>query len=290
LITVHIMGGLGNQMFQYAAARSLAHRLRTGLRLDVSEYFRAQPSTGASADHPRALDLVHFDLAEHDAVHGWRALPLRAIFTLAERIPPRIAQGLFGVYRDPGSDCHSLANARSGVYLHGYFQSERYFANAAAVIRQEFRLRDRGLAAHVEGNVRAMRRNDRPLVSIHVRRGDYLLVNPGGRLLVPIEKIQHAMARFDGADFLVFSDDLAWCRERLAGPSVRYSPFDTAIEDFMAMSLCDHNIIANSTFSWWAAWLNENPRKQVLAPANWGAPADDEEDRPGRTPLGWLKI
>lgn len=74
------------------------------------------------------------------------------------------------------------------------------------------------------------------------------------------------MDRFRDADFLVFSDDMSWCRENVQGPGVFYSPFQTVLDDFFAMAHCDHNIVANSTFSWWAAWLNSNPNRVVVAP------------------------
>ena len=140
-----------------------------------------------------------------------------------------------------------------------------------ARIRQDFAPKDTALVARVAATVRGIRRRDRPVVSLHVRRGDFLRVDG---LVVASKQRQAAMNQFPGADFLVFSDDLAWCRSNVRGENVFYSPFQGMLEDFWGMACCDHNIIANSTFSWWAAWLNPNPERIVVAPANGVGDAD----------------
>lgn len=158
---------------------------------------------------------------------------------------------------------------KNGAVLSGYFQSEKYFAPYAEQIRREFMLPPSylhipPLAARGE------------TVSVHVRRGDYL--SPELRDHHPpltMEYYRAAMARFPGARFQLFSDDPGWCllNFRDAGYKVEISTGHTAPEDMALMASCDHHIIANSSFSWWGAWLGRNPGKRVVAPAAWFGPS-----------------
>ena len=128
-----------------------------------------------------------------------------------------------------------------------------------------------------------LRPDGAPVVSLHVRRGDlaHAVEKLDDRGLVyggpvGLEYINAAMRHFDATcHFLVFSDtvaDIEWCRQHIHGPHVHYSSGHTDMEDFALMSACDHHIIANSTFSWWAAWLDPKPGKRVIAPRQWGFP------------------
>src|SRR5262249_43268992 len=151
----------------------------------------------------------------------------------------------------------------NNTYLSGYFESERNFIDVARHIRSEFRPRDGILIKCVKAEIQNIRRPQRPLVAVHVRRGDFQFF-AGGKYLLPVERIFDGMSRFHDCDFLIFSDDLGWCRECIRGPDIIYSPFTTAIEDLFAMSICDHHVIGGSSFAWWATWLNPNPRKVIV--------------------------
>ncbi len=120
----------------------------------------------------------------------------------------------------------------------------------------------RDFAAHPQ-----IPRSDR--VGVHVRRGDYAYVRPDGALLIAEKRIRAAMAHFPGRRFSVFSDDPDWCEEHLGGAAVEVMAAADPVSDMQRLAACSDLIIANSTFSWWAAWLNPHPTKTVLYPRNW---------------------
>ncbi|MBI3675233.1 MAG: alpha-1,2-fucosyltransferase [Proteobacteria bacterium] len=266
MITVRLSGGLGNQLFQYAAARRLALKRNTRVRLDTAVY-------GSWLSKPREahrpFELMSFALDDPIVPRGAglaameaRRLALAALRHAGLYTSPRI-------YRHMNLEFDSrILDLPDGITLDGYFQSEKYFADAKGDIREEFVPRDAQLKNNIAERVRALRRAPRELVSLHIRRGDYLRFKQGA-MVEPAEKARETMALFPDCDFLVFSDDLPWCREHLNGPDVVYSPFETGLENLVAMTACDHNIVAGSTFGWWGAWLNPNPAKKVVARANW---------------------
>lgn len=270
MITVVLNGGLGNQMFQYAAAKRLAMRHQTQVRLDLTKYRKVHRT------YARPYGLHQFALS--GSVVGSAIMGRMTAAYLRRRRKGRLSW-IRRLYIEPNTAyCGDVLGLPDHTILFGYFQCERYFADVSEQIRQEFQPADSGLHRRIEA-VLESHRSGRPLVSVHVRRGDYLTIGRQGRQLPP-ERIDAAMKHFDDVDFLIFSDDREWCQHHLRGDRVVMSPFKTAIEDLVAMSACDHNIIANSTFSWWGAWLNPNPEKIVLAPTDeladteWALPAD----------------
>jgi hypothetical protein len=289
MVVVKFTDGLGNQLFQYAAGRALATRLRQPLCLDTTEY---------ETWSDRAFELEHFNI---QAVR------------LAPRPPPR---GLFA--RRPFSSAlarlrflghllryNTLQDHRRGfdrrflavsgrVYLQGYWQSEKYFLPIAGVIRQEFTLRnppDAANAALLE-KIQAVE-----AVAIHVRRGDYLLERFASHFpVLDPDYYRQAMARLAPhlrqPHYFIFSDDPAWARENIrpAAPVtyVTHNSGDRGFEDLHLMSRCRHFIIANSSFSWWGAWLGQHPAKQVIAPRRWIVESDAMTRE--RIPPGWIII
>ena len=195
---------------------------------------------------------------------------------------------------------HELA-VRGATDLVGYFQSQRYFAHCADEIRGLF-APERGLEAALRaryGGVLA-----RQPCSLHVRRTNYLK-NPNFAHLCDGDYFEQAIARFDaGTTFLVFSDDIPWCKARFGGGRFVFVQNRQDIEDFFLMSLCSHHVISNSSFSWWAAWLGANPHKQVIAPRAWfageyadaalpfsaGPPHHGFLDTRDLVPAGWLRL
>jgi hypothetical protein len=281
VIGVRLQGGLGNQMFQYAAARRLARHHKTMLRLDTSWY-----STGdRQLRRPFLLD----ELTLHRDVRIDRlGSPRTYLNRLRSKLQRRLASRLVHTERSQAFD-RAVIDLPNGAHLVGFFQSEEYFEDVADLIRFEFEPRDPTLRARVRQGLQAYRRPAQPLVAVHVRRGDYLDVYSDQSLAIPLERINAAMERFYGAAFVVFSDDLAWCSTALAGPHVHLSPFHTAIEDLCAMTECDHNIIANSTFSWWGAWLNPRPARVVVAPLQWNGPRNSTPEPEDLVPRNWLR-
>lgn len=280
---VKINGGLGNQMFQYAFGRSLALRRREELRLDLSVY-----QNEVFGDTPRHYKLDRFAII---------ALPVDAseLKGIKKNIYLNLRQKIgLKLHKDFNVRYHAwLANSR-GSYFEGFFQSYKYFSDQAGAIRNELVLREAltGNAFNLAEEIKTGQ-----AVSIHVRRGDYVTnhKNLQGYGICSLEYYQQAIAKImeqvNEPHFYFFSDDIQWVKNNLKinGPTTYVSEFDfDETVELDLMSKCQHNIIANSTFSWWGAWLNRNPEKIVVAPKRWVSvtPYSAED----LLPPEWLKI
>tara|TARA_R110002051_G_scaffold8568_2_gene35600 strand:- start:4299 stop:5048 length:750 start_codon:yes stop_codon:yes gene_type:complete len=201
-----------------------------------------------------------------------RSEGLREIFKLSAlkigTYGPLYDESHFGFHYNPMPEVSHLT-------LHGYFQSEKYFNEYEEDIRKEFTFRN-----ITEFKV------PKKTVSIHVRRGDYLS-KPEYHPVCSMDYYHKAMREFEGYTFLVITDDKEWCLERFDLPNTQVSLAESAEEDLQRMSLCDHHIIANSSFSWWGAWLNPNKHKRVIAPKKWLGVAYGNYDMSDIYPPGW---
>lgn len=274
MITVNLKGGLGNQMFQYACARALALRNEDNLQLVRDRH---------KDDIERPFSLINFQITgtmvSANKVAAWPKC--KTWFT--QKILRQ-----FYVRFEP-----AILSRRGDVYLDGYFQSQMYFADYTDVIRDDFRLKDA-----LEGMVATMAeqiKNDSKAVVLHIRRGDYV-THPEFGGVVDQAYYQRAMAevkkRIPKARFYVFSDDIAWCKANLLLPedSIFVSQAEMCdYEELTLMSLAKHQIIANSSFSWWGAWLNSNPNKVVITPARW-ANGKKEKDFRDIIPKTWIRL
>jgi hypothetical protein len=191
---------------------------------------------------------------------------------------------------DPSLDARarSLPDGHT-LCLHGYWQCPEYFAAEADMIRCEFRVKTPPSAAN-----QAMLRLIRAVnsVSLHVRRGDYLTLAhpPVLTLAYYTAAMQTISARTASPHFFVFSDDMVWAKQALRLPHpttfVEANSESTAEQDLRLMSACRHHVIANSTFSWWGAWLNPCADKLVVAPKYWSCSLDSYF--PEMMPAGWI--
>jgi hypothetical protein len=292
VVAVRLQGGLGNQLFQYAAARHLAHIHGTGLALDVTSLAGRLDFAGRGQPQ-RQFELEA--LRTGGAIWRLPTKPLasRIRIKVSESLPGRLALRL-GIFRE--SHFHfspTFFDLPSDIYLIGYFQSERYFCDMAETIREELQPRDERLLQQAQLDMARMRRPGRSLVSVHLRRTDYLASAATGQVHgLGEDYYGPAMARFGpNVDFLLFSDDLAWCRDNMRGDNIFYCGTGRALDDLLRMSLCDHHIIANSTFSWWAAWLNRKASKIVIAPRRWFGPTSPHHDETSDLlPSGWIAL
>jgi hypothetical protein len=279
LIIANLIGGLGNQMFQYACARALALELNLPLKVTVDMFAIYPRHNGPELDSAFRLQLNLAQSAELRRMIGaLRASPRARRVLGTETLGP-----LRGAKFIAESSCSSieglLARAKKGAYLQGYWQSERYFSKHAAAIRSDFtfRLPPTGHNTHL---VRAILGS--VAVSVHVRRGDYV-TNPTALSVLGMcppdyyfAAIENLQRRVPMARFFAFSDDPQWVTEVL---KMRYPDLvvvdgnraDDSYNDMRLMSLCHHHIIANSSFSWWGAWLNSRSDKIVIAPQRWFA-------------------
>lgn len=262
MIVVRIWEGLGNQLFQYAFARALA--LRTGQRvyLDVSE-FEMKPKP------IREYKLCHFKIKQ-PVIHCGRVFP----FVNNEKCYVVDAQSIkyFPIGLVKEDDCYfkeELCGLKGFIYIKGWFQSEKYFNEFADNIRKEIYPREK---IRIPFELKNILKNSNT-VSVHVRRGDF----KKERNILPAEYYENAkrvMSQFiKDPYFIIFSDDILYVRENMNfGSRCYYMDQKYLYEDYeelLIMSKCKHNIIANSTFSWWGAWLNSNKNKIVVAPKKW---------------------
>jgi hypothetical protein len=274
MIITRIIGGLGNQMFQYAAGRALSLERRQPLRLDITGYKGYKLHDGFELHRVFECPAAVAAAEEVHSILRWQS-PVVIRRVLARPSMAFIRRdGLVvepSFYYWPG-----IKNVPDDCYLSGYWQSERYFQEAASAIRTDFTFKlpltgkDAGIADTI-GQVSA--------VSIHVRRGDYVTDRKNvARYGICTTDYYLAAAHYISENvkepfFFIFSDDIAWVKDHLKidlpCQYVDHNHGDGSHNDMRLMSMCRHHIIANSTFSWWAAWLNPDPDKIVIAPKNW---------------------
>lgn len=283
MIIVKIMGGLGNQLFQYAAGRALAARHNTELKLDIA---------ALGADPLRKLELsalqTNFQIALEREIVQYKASTrfqrIRARFTPYSRKR---------FYKQPYFHFDKrFFLLPANAYLQGYFQSEKYFSDIQAELRLDLRLKT--LPSHL-ADIAAELKNAQS-VSLHIRRGDYknLSIQKVHGLL-PLDYYNAAIQRMEkevpNLRIYLFSDDPQIALKESGATDVTVVSGEitkNSLEDFWLMSQCRHNIIANSSFSWWAAWLNDNADKVVIGPKKWFAngPIDTHDILPDT----WIKI
>ncbi|MEO0751539.1 MAG: alpha-1,2-fucosyltransferase [Pseudomonadota bacterium] len=283
MIITRLFGGAGNQLFQYAAGRMLADHLGTDLALD-RRYMRIWDETRADCfsnyKHTRFVEKTGLPPSKFEGplrYNAWR------LFGRTPRFRRENGLGYNADFFDLPDDS----------YLHGYWQSERYFHHAADRIRAELRLTEpldeanQAMVARIQASGCA--------VSVHVRRGDYL--GDGGFAACPPEYYAAAVARLSEEvaqplTCFVFSNDPGWARDHLSlGAETVVVDINDETQghfDMHLQSLCAHNIIANSTFSWWGAWLNKTSDKQVIAPKTWFAPG--KPANPDICPDSWIRL
>lgn len=266
MIVVRLIGGLGNQLFQYALGRRIAHDRDESLKLDISGF-----ETYKLHEYSLHRFAIRQDFArpEEIAIFAHRRLqrirnlmPLRYRSLIAER----------HFHFDP----EVLRAARRRVYLDGYWQSEKYFESIEGILRSELRFVDEPDEANRRMAETITKAN---AVSVHIRRGDYVSDRTTLEVhgIVPLGFYHDAVAviikEVEDPHFFVFSDEPEWAEAHLELDRpctfLSHNGADRNFEDLRLMSLCRHHIIANSSFGWWGAWLGRSSRQIVIAPAKW---------------------
>lgn len=295
MIMVQIMGGVGNQLFQYAAARRLSLKRDTELKFDISsfeddlkrsftlEYFNVKGSIASQREiscfKPKSNSMVSRIMAK--ASHY---LPLKYKMV--------ISSPNFGFDK-------KILNAGGNHYLKGYWAHENYFTDIGDVLMQEIVIKPEYQS---EAFLQALESiNSSESVSLHIRRGDYAQnsFNLSYFGVMPMEyynkAVAHIKERVEKSHFFVFTDDVAWVKENLKLEEFTFIKDFGHLADYeelVLMSRCNHNIIANSTFSWWGAWLNPNSEKIILAPKAWykNIHAQAQYEMNEFVPVGWIKL
>ena len=272
LICTSLVGGLGNQLFQYAAGRQLARRYGTELLFDDT-----QLKTQRTGTTVRQLELLNFKVFARPATSAelsglWfaRRLPL-----ISRMFTPWCVL----VEKSGGYDTR-FDQVCTSTYLVGYWQCYKYFSEAASSIADELN----PVAQLSPTNSALTFTIDRSeSVAVHIRRGDYVSLKSAAKFHGALSLNYYASAivamksTLPNARFFIFSDDQQWCRNNLPlhgidAEFVSSIPDSGAWEDLVLMARCRHHIIANSSFSWWGAWLADQrfgTRRRVIAPTKW---------------------
>ena len=297
MIIIRLQGGLGNQMFQYAAAAALANQHKCKLLADIS--CLTQTSCIKEGFTPRLYELGIFKnlnafIASESITQSFLKVPkknklLQKLGLLHEK---KYEETTF-TYND---DFFLL---RPNVLVEGYFQSEKYFSRIGEIIRQNFLFPD---LQPDDLNITLLKQiNSTSAVSVHVRRGDYLK-DPLTNAFHGTCNIEYYRKAFEymkqqcsDVIFVFFSDDQSWVKEtfmqQLSGSIlVENNSESDNWKDMYLMSKCNHHIIANSSFSWWGAWLNNKADKIVIAPENWFADKEKNEQTHDNIPPSWIRL
>jgi len=285
MIIVNLYGGLGNQLFQYAAGRQLAEKNETVLKFDIDNFKR---------DKRRQYGLHHFNInenfctaADKEIINGktvWRKLLNKTGLSSHKAIYTE--QSL--------SFDKNIFESGDNTYLDGYWQSEKYFKPVEKIIRTECRVRE--LPSAINKNL-ADKIKSVNAVSIHVRRGDFVTNKEINAYhgVCDIDYYHRAIklltTELNDPYFFIFSDDIEWTKNNLSINNYPVEYIDHNIsaeyEDLRLMYLCKHNITANSSFSWWGAWLNDFTGKKIIAPKKWFQPPVINKDI---IPEGWITL
>jgi len=284
---MNLTGGLGNQMFQYAATLALAKKLQTELVVNtyVFENYDVHPlrltelncSAQFSNECPEHESIIKHKLAKK--ILSAFSFMNRYYFESALTFEP------------------AFLKQKNNSIITGFFQSEKYFKNIRKQLLQEFNIEHK-LDTAALANLAKIKQNNS--VSIHIRRGDYIS-NPNANKThglcdhsyykSALQHLKKVNAINSETTLFIFSDDIDWCRNNLnfdypceyVTGSGEYPEFDIYL-----MSQCHHNIIANSTFSWWGAWLNDNNDKIVIAPTVWFQ--SNKLDASDIIPDSWIRV
>ncbi|WP_114327494.1 alpha-1,2-fucosyltransferase [Candidatus Colwellia aromaticivorans] len=287
---VRICGGFGNQLFQYAFFLAIKEKFNETVKLDAFDMESYALHNGFELERIFKLNADYCTMAEKKQYQGTKNIFTKLTKEVRKHIP-----FINTSYIKEKKHHHftfqpeNFGTVDTDIYYRGPWQSPLYFDDVEHVLREhlvfpEFSdAKSIALCEDIQGQ---------ETVAIHIRRGDYLKHKAlGGICDLPyyenaIEKIETLV---DNPLYVVFSDDIEWCKENIKVKNARFVDWNSgeqSFQDMHLMSLCKHNIIANSSFSWWGAWLNANLNKIVIAPNKW----IHYTDASGILPEQWLQV
>lgn len=281
MIIVKLRGGLGNQMFQYATGRNLALKNNTKLKFDVTEL---------EHDKLRNYELHIFNISGSIA-SSYRLMFIRKFNK--NIISKVLGQNYLYIKQKDWYFDATILEKKGNIYLDGYWQSEKYFKDIRHIITKDFMIRrdpdkkNKSVSKKIESS---------NSVCIHVRREDYIKnkITKEVHGICSLEYYHNAVKIIEkktrNPKFFIFSDDSKWTRKNLKLKHttiyVDINNMEKSYEDLRLMSNCKHFIIANSSFSWWGAWLSNNPDKIVCAPKKWFTIIDEGDI----VPKSWIRV
>lgn len=264
MVYVYLYGRIGNNLFQIAAAASLAHQHNTSFVANVTEAWCPEPDNCNLMDYLQQFktNILRNVNLEHINLHDFRE------------------------FKEKDAR-YSPIPYQENINLNGYFQSEKYFIES--IVRNLFAI-DKDTLNYIKVKYHDVLFTGEAVTAIHVRRGDYLK-NPQYYSICSMPYFNKAI-EYIGRDkkYLVISDDIVWCKKHFIGENFNFVEGEDPIVDLYLQSLCTNNIISNSSFSWWGAWLNDNPTKIVVTPKQWFGKYHEHLSTADLIPEKWIKI
>jgi len=296
MIIVSIFGGLGNQMFQYACGKALAAKLGVELKLDISFLAdKLERENFTVRDYELNVFKINDGFVELSEVRKF--IPDLWNCTKPDLLKYKLLRFFNGNHyyfeKQKFRFEPHIEQLKDNSYVYGYFQTEKYFSNVKDDLLQSFTLK----SEPDEQNQRLIAKmGAETAVSIHIRRGDYLN-SPFNLLeLAYYQKaIELIKQQVENPKFYLFTNDYDWALQNfdvleIDKTIVVHNQAENSFMDMILMSQCKHNICANSSFSWWGAWLNQYPKKIIIAPKQWYKSLKYNANTSDLIPAGWLQI
>jgi hypothetical protein len=238
MISCSLQGGLGNQMFQIATTVALSLRNNTSYEINLN--ICNTPNQGRNANQYSN--------------------------TIFKKLNKSDNYKFIKFYNEPNFNYNEIPY-QPDLLIRGYFQSEKYFEDFKENIKELFYFSDEHKLI-VEKYFTDNGLNDKPITSVHIRRGDYLLFS-GVHLVCTLDYYKKAIKTIGDSYFVFISDDINWVKENFKSDNYFIPEFNDELLDMTLMTMCNNNIISNSSFSWWGSYLNNNENKIVIAPKRW---------------------
>jgi len=285
-LIVKLNGGLGNQMFQWALARAIEKSRGIKALLDLSFFDKK---------YARPYELGLFELQPKFVEDFWTKIKLNIAWKFRKKLAGKSLLGL-NFYSEPHFEYDkNIETIQPNTHVEGFFQSEKYFSDIEKELREDFQFKSAPDGENQELIEKIKSTNS---ISLHIRRGDYVQkkryqnVYSNCSLDYYKKGVELIAEKFGNPTLFIFSDDIEWVKENLKLPYesvyVSHNTGAKSYEDLRLMSNCHHNVIANSSFSWWGAWLNSNEEKIVIAPQQWFN--DKNIVQSDVIPENWIKL
>ena len=272
-------GGMGNQLFQYAALYGISNKTGFEMRIPAPpKNLTGNFQVVGHTDEGNPIEKYDYSLDCFGVTSNY--LSAKELTSISKVPSQKIGGGLFSLllnkkikYNYFETQFHFDPNIfliKDQTDIEGYFQSEKYFSHCANDIRQEFSIKNKYLT-EAQSRLDKYKIDCNTLISAHVRRkghevSEYQSVHKYPNEIYYNNAMNYFRSQFMNTKFLFFSDDLVWCKSKFIGDDIYYSENNSSIIDFTMMSLCAHNIITPSSYSWWASWLNSSDDKIVIVP------------------------
>lgn len=298
MIKIKIYGGLGNQMFQYAFAKSKSIQLKTEIQLEILNYKKSRTKDFTE----RNFELKIFNLNDNKLtlkkIISIRELLFKLLNVISFFLLKKGLQNSFYFVERYFYFNSEESKIKSNCTLIGYWQSYKYFEKVESIIRMNFRFPDISINDINNINIQKIITNTNS-ISIHIRRGDFVdnnshTIHGVCSLNYYQSAINYICNSVNKPVFFIFSDDIKWVKKNLDLTHefyhIDWNIGNKSYIDMQLMSNCNHNIIANSSFSWWGAWLNSNPDKIVIAPKKWFSDKKLNTQTYDLIPAEWIRM